>query len=382
MLLAEVIANEAVKLKLVHTVNANRVYHAQLFIGPEGNGSLPLAIAYAQFLMCENRKENDSCGRCNACNKVSKLLHPDVHYTFPTVKEKNSNRVPVSADYMEQWRQMVLSRRYFGLDEWYDAIKAENRQGNITAEECNSIVHRVNMKPYESTRKVFIIWMAEQLGRESNKLLKSLEEPYGDTVFILIAQSEEAILPTVVSRCQLVNVPRLSEEELALVLSELHEFEPVEAAKLAHFAEGNYIQALRELNDSTDISEKLLQRWFRACWDGDIQALNQWIEDVCKPGREKQKAFLRFAMDFLHNALVSKTAGADAAHVRPEEQKLVEWGATHLSLEGIEYWYTILEKAHYHIERNANPRIQLMADSLALHELLRNNRLFLNRTQA
>jgi DNA polymerase III gamma/tau subunit len=164
-----------------------------------------------------------------------------------------------------------------------------------------------------------------------------------------------------------------------LVLSKQHDLEPVEAAKLARFAQGNYIQAVRELNDSTDISEKLLQRWLRASLDGDMQALNLWIEDVCKPGREKQKAFLRYVMDFLHNALVAKTAGADAANVRAEEQKLVQWGANQLTMDGIEYWYTLLEKAHHNIERNANPRIQLMADSLALHELLRNNRLILSR---
>jgi DNA polymerase III subunit delta' len=379
MFFSEVIANEAVKQKLVHTVNANRVYHAQLFLGPEGNGSLPLAIAYAQFLLCENRRENDSCGQCNACNKVSKLLHPDVHFSFPVVKEKGTTRPPLSSDYIEPFRRTMLARRYFGLDEWYDAINAENKQGNITADECYHIVKQLHLKPYEAPRKIFIIWMPEYLGKEGNILLKSLEEPNGDTVFLLVGESEESILPTIVSRCQLVNVPRLSEEELALVLSKQHDLEPVEAAKLARFAQGNYIQAIRELNDSTDVSEKLLQRWLRASLDGDMQALNLWIEDVCKPGREKQKAFLRYVMDFLHNALVAKTAGADAANVRAEEQKLVQWGANQLTMDGIEYWYTLLEKAHHNIERNANPRIQLMADSLALHELLRNNRLILSR---
>ncbi|HZG00021.1 MAG TPA: hypothetical protein VEY71_03420, partial [Chitinophagales bacterium] len=301
-----------------------------------------------------------------------------VHYTFPTVKPKGQDKV-FSVDFMDQWRKIVLSQRYFGLNEWYEAIDAENRQGNITAAEAHELVRQVNLRTFEATKKIFIIWMPEYLGKEGNVLLKNLEEPFGETVFLLIAESEESILPTVVSRCQLVNVPRLSEEELALVLSRNHELEPVEAAKLARLAQGNYVQALRELNSATDVSEKLLQRWLRAVHDGDILALNQWIEDVCKPGREKQKAFLRYATEFLHNALVGKAAGMDAANVRVEEQKLVEWGARQLTVEAIEHWYNMLEKAHYHIERNANPRIQLMADSLALHELLRNNTLILSR---
>lgn len=379
MLLAEVIANDAVKQKLVHTVNTNRVYHAQLFLGPEGNGALPLALAYAQFLLCENRQPNDSCGECNACRKTSKLLHPDVHFTFPVVTEKGTSRPPLSTDYIEEFRKIMLGQRYFGLNEWYEAINAENKQGNITADECYRIVKQLHLKAYEAPRKIFIVWMPEYLDKSGNILLKSLEEPAGDTVFLLVAESEERILSTIVSRCQLVNVPRLSEEELGLVLSKQHELEPVEAAKLARFAQGNYVQALRELNDSTDISEKLLQRWLRASMDNDIQALNLWIEDVCKPGREKQKAFLRYVMDFLHNCLVGKAMGADAANVRPEEQKLVSWGANNLTLEKIEYWYSLLEKAHYRIERNANPRLQLLADSLTLHELLRNNKLILSR---
>ena len=360
-------------------MKTNRVYHAQLFLGPEGNGGLPLAIAYAQYLMCENRGDSDSCGVCNACSKVSKLLHPDVHYTFPVIKEKNATRAPLSSDYTEQWRKIVLSQRYFGLNEWYEAIDAENKQGNITADEAHELVRKLNLKPYEAPRKIFIIWMPEYLGKEGNVLLKSLEEPFGETIFLLVGESEESIIPTIVSRCQLVNVPRLSEEELGLVLSQNHDLEPAEAAKLARLAQGNYVQALRELNSASDVSEKLLQRWLRACHDGDILALNQWIEDVCKPGREKQKAFLRYATEFLHNALVGKSAGMETANVRTEEQKLVEWGARTLSVEAIEHWYSMLEKAHYHIERNANPRIQLMADSLALHELLRNNTLILNR---
>lgn len=136
MLLSEVLANETVKQKLIHTVHANRVYHAQLFLGPEGNGALPLALAYAQYLLCENRQPKDSCGECNACKKTSKLLHPDVHFTFPVIKPKGTDRPPISNDFMEDWRKMMLGQRYFGLNEWYDAINAENKQGNITADEC------------------------------------------------------------------------------------------------------------------------------------------------------------------------------------------------------------------------------------------------------
>jgi DNA polymerase-3 subunit delta' len=248
MFFSEVIGQKIVKEKLLLSVLQNHVSHSQLFLGPEGNGSLALALAYAQYLNCENKLEKavpdgrqDSCGKCPSCIKSQKMIHPDIHFSFPVFKLKSGSENPaLSSDFNKPWREAVLSNPYQNLSDWLDFIDAENKQGNISADECRLIIHDLSMKTFESKHKVMIIWMAEQLGKEGNILLKLLEEPPDHTLLILIAENRDQLLPTILSRCQIISIPRLSDDDLLDVLMNKHGLHREAAAKIVRQSEGNY----------------------------------------------------------------------------------------------------------------------------------------------
>jgi DNA polymerase-3 subunit delta' len=202
----EIVGQRAIKQRLMNTVKENRVSHAQLFLGPEGSGSLALAVAYAQYLSCENKQPDDSCGECPSCRKYQKLMHPDLHFSYPFfAKHKDDNALT----FIEQWREAFLTYPYLNLDIWRDYLEAENKQANINIAECHQIIKKLSLKPFESTYKILILWLPEYLDKEGNALLKIIEEPQPNTLFLLVAQNQDQILNTILSRTQLVKIPAL-----------------------------------------------------------------------------------------------------------------------------------------------------------------------------
>src|SRR5882757_7737905 len=239
-----VIGQSDTQQSLVELVQHNRLSHALLFLGNEGSGPLPLALAFAQYIVCDKVKEGraDACGICPACVKASRWVHPDIHFSYPVIPRKSGDK-PVSSDYSSEWREFMTQYPYGNAYDWLQFIGAENKQGNITAQECNDIIRKLSLKSFESGYKILLLWMPEYLGREGNKLLKLIEEPPPDTLFILVAESEGEILSTILSRCQLVKIPSLepADIEQALLLKKACTGE--QAKQIANVSEGNYREA-------------------------------------------------------------------------------------------------------------------------------------------
>ncbi|MBV8390171.1 MAG: hypothetical protein JO080_10265, partial [Mucilaginibacter sp.] len=221
---------QVVKQRLINTVKDNRVSHAQLFLGPEGSGSLALAVAYAQYLSCEDRQPDDSCGVCASCRKYQKLMHPDLHFSYPFfAKDKNDTALT----FIEQWREAFLANPYLSLDVWRSYLDAENKQANINIAECHQIIKKLSLKPFESQYKILILWLPEYLDKEGNSLLKIIEEPQPNTLFLLVAQNQDQILNTILSRTQLVKIPAPGYDEIKEFLMSRHHQTEEAAAEVA-----------------------------------------------------------------------------------------------------------------------------------------------------
>src|SRR5215218_359068 len=323
-----VIGQEAVKQQLVDMVVQNRLSHALLFLGREGSGALPLAISFASYIsllppakataavslfgaaaeMVET-KLPDTPEAADAWmekqpsfSKISDLVHPDLHFSFPVVTKK-SGTPPISNDYIAEWRDFIRSYPYGNVYDWLQAIGAENKQGNITAQECNDIMRKLSLKSFESGYKVLILWMPEYLGKEGNKLLKLIEEPPADTLFILVAENEAAILPTILSRCQLVKVPAIADKAIAEALITRANCAPDKAKQLAALAEGNYREALHLLQHADADYYALLRDWLNATIKNTPAAQVKIIEEISRLGRENGKQFLRYFTHLLEAAL-------------------------------------------------------------------------------
>src|SRR6201996_6344255 len=244
----EIVGQQAVKQRLMNTVNENRVSHAQLFLGPEGSGSLALAVAYAQYLSCENKQADDSCGECSSCRKYQKLMHPDLHFSYPFfAKHKDDNALT----FIEQWREAFLAYPYINLDIWRDYLDAENKQANINIAECHQIIKKLSLKPFESTYKILILWLPEYLDKEGNALLKIIEEPQPNTLFLLVAQNQDQILNTILSRTQLVKIPALESAEVREYLITQQNQTGEAADEIAYLSNGNLTEALTMLHQDT-----------------------------------------------------------------------------------------------------------------------------------
>lgn len=370
----DVIGQAAVKNDLKELVQQNRLSHALLFLGKEGNGALGLAYALAQYLVC-TQKGDDACGVCPACTKAQQLVHPDIHYAYPVVTKK-SGTPPLSTDYISEWREFFKSYPYGNVFDWLQFIGAENKQGNITAAECNDILRKLSLKSFESDYKVLIMWMPEYLGNEGNKLLKLIEEPPPDTLFILVAENESLILPTILSRCQLVKIPALTDQEIASALIERNQTAPDLARQTAGISEGNYREALQLLQHAEEDWQSLLRDWLNATLKTGPVAQTKWVEEVSRLGREKQKQFLRYFNHLLQQAIRLRVMGN-----LPLPEKELDFSHRLNKIANLEQQQALVEeldKACYYIERNANAKMLFHALTIKLYHIIQDKIVFLN----
>lgn len=369
MQFSQVIGQQDVKKHLAEMVSHNRLSHALLFTGKEGSGTLPLAMAFAQFVMCENPAGADSCGSCNACKKAGELVHPDLHYSYPVIPKKPGDK-PVSTDYITEWREFIAQYPYGNVYDWLQFIGAENKQGNITAQECNEIIHKLSLKSFESDFKILVMWMPEYLDKEGNKLLKLIEEPPANTVFILVAENESQVLPTIVSRTQLVRVPPMATEAIEEQLMLKGKLSKEQARQVASVSLGNYREAMQILQNSSEDWQSLLREWLNAIMKSGPISQVKWIEEMSKYGREKQKQFLRYFNHLLGQAV--KLQVMDAADVAmPENEK--DFALRLNRMAGIEQQRAMIEeidKASYYIERNANAKMLFHALTIKLYHII------------
>lgn len=416
----DVIGQHPIKEQLVQMVQQNRLSHALLFLGKEGSGALSLAIAFAQYIVCTSAREVseksidlfavassspspfregrdevlspppreevgrglDSCGSCPACIKADKLIHPDIHFSYPVITRKPGDK-PKSTDYISEWREFICSYAYGNIYDWLQFIGAENKQGNITAAETEDINHKLNLKGFESQYKILIMWMPEFLGKEGNKLLKLIEEPPPDTLFIFVAEDESAILPTILSRTQLVKIPALTDDEIEEALITRGKVENNKARQIAGVCAGNYRESLQMLQHAEEDWQSLLREWLNAIAKNNISAQIKWIDEINKLGREKQKQFLRFFIHLLEQAvrvrmIDESTAISTPFSNMPDKEKDFALRLNKLcNLSAQEAIVAELDKSTYYIERNAHTKMLFHALSIRLYHIIKDNSLIL-----
>lgn len=370
MLFKEIIGQEAVKERLVRSVKDGRISHAQLFLGPQGSGSLALAVAYAQYISCTNKLETDSCSECSSCVKYNKLIHPDLHFVYPVALSKN---VRVSTDVAAQWRDAFLDNPYITLFSWFEMLEAENKQAVIGVEESGEILRKLSLTTYEAEYKIMIIWQAEKMNpAAANKLLKILEEPPDKTLFLLVCESEDQLLRTIVSRTQLIKITKISHENLIKVLVDRHGLSAEAAESTAHLADGDYAEALLLINQNETAGQNLasFQKLMRASIKFDPKGVLAWIDEISEAGRERQKNFLNYALHIMRESMVVNYADASLVKLGEEEQGFVKKFSPFIHSNNVERFVEELNKAHYHMERNANAKILFMDLAFKFNELL------------
>ncbi|RPD45976.1 ATP-binding protein [Paracnuella aquatica] len=402
MLFSDVIGQQEVKGHLVEMVQHNRLSHALLFLGKEGSGALPLALAFAQYISSLPQQKGHSAeaslfgeatpppalpstpdeadswtSQQSSFSKGQQMVHPDIHYAYPVITKK-AGTPPLSTDYITEWREFVQQYPYGNVYDWLQFINAENKQGNITAAECNDIIRKLNLKSFESGYKVLVLWMPEYLGKEGNKLLKLIEEPPADTLFILVAESESAILSTILSRCQLVKVPALNPADVAAALQRRNGTPADAAQRIAGLSEGNYREALHLLQHADEDFSALLRDWLNATVKYQPQAQLKCIDDLARMGRENGKQFLRFFQHLLELALrlkVLEEAGM-GHHLQGLPQNELDFAQRLNKICTVEQQGEIsreLDDAAYYIERNANAKMLFHALTIKLFYIIRNN---------
>jgi len=372
MQFSDITGQKEIKDHLIQTVLENRVSHAQLFLGPEGSGSLLLALAYAQFISCQNRQANDSCGECSSCRKYRKLIHPDLHFSYPFFRGgENEDSMPDQPE----WRNLVLGNPYFNLDDWRLRLDAQNKQANINKAECMNILNRLTLKPFESEYKTMIVWLPEHLGNEGNRLLKTLEEPADKTLIILVAQNQDQILNTIISRTQLVKIPRLKDEDISKFLVEKKGISEPKAASIAYLSEGNLTAALSFMHGEENDHLKMFQEWLQLSYRDNGNKIVDFTEKVAKLGRENQKNFLRYGINLIRESVLILSAAENLVHLPQAELEFITNFSKVINLAKAEAIVAELEKAHYHIERNANPKILFLDVSLQFIKILKFNTL-------
>lgn len=401
MLFKNIIGQDSIKEKLSALISEKRLPHAMMLLAPQGSGGLPMALAVAQSLVCEKRNDTapknddgfgaslfgepeptptpiewkDACGECPACQKAQKLIHPDIHFTFPTIKPEKQKTPPISADFAKEWRTAVTANPYQTYNDWLAVMDAENKQGNITNNECHEIIKRMSLKTFEAPYKIQIIWLAEFLKEAGNTLLKIIEEPPADTIFILVVENIEGMLNTIISRTQIIKLPPIEDHILSAYLSKKFQANTAATLQVARIAEGNLALAEAYMQGVENSTDKFLQEWFSialrikspniANQKEGVEKLATFIDEIAKIGRENQKVFLKFVLWYLREVHLL-SLGASSQKLGDDElifaQKLAKVLNTH-SIAAIE---EIINELYYGIERNGNAKILFTAATINL----------------
>jgi DNA polymerase-3 subunit delta' len=365
-----IIGQQEIKNRFIRTVVEQRIPHAQLLTGSEGIGKLALAIAYAQYISCENRSETDSCGECPSCVKYRKLAHPDLHFVFPVIKPAGKSSV-VCDDFIADFRSMVLENTYFSVNEWYARISGDAKQGMIYGNESQEIIRKLSLKTYESEYKVMIIWLPEKMNDTcSNKLLKILEEPPAKTVFLLVSNAPDQIMTTILSRTQIVNIPRLTDDDITLALLHHPDFEltQLDAVNVARISNGSYLTALSILKDD-DENKLNFERFvmiMRLAWQvgnrkdhASLKTLKKWSDEMAAAGvgRERQKNFLAYAQRMIRENYILNLHNPELNYLTTYESDFSQKFSPFINERNVEDLMAEFALAERHIEQNVNAKM-------------------------
>ena len=357
----QVIGQDHLKQRLIQTIRENHVPHAQLFLGPSGSGKLPLALAYAQYILCPNRTETDSCGVCPTCQKMQKLVHPDLHFVVPTNTTKSIKSNPESDLFMEEWREFVLKNEgYFNDTDWYAFLDIENKQGYMSVRDAASLLRKLNMKAYEGGYKIAIIWMAEKMRVETaNKLLKLLEEPPEKTVFLLITEDQDQLLATIRSRTALVKIPALDADSIGTALQQRFGCDLQQARDAAMISEGNWLTACRSFKDFEDhkFFFATFQQWMRLCFRAAYSEIIDFSANVKGIGRERQKELLEYGLRIIRNSMLFNNNLAEIVMLPDDEKTFNANFAPFVKTANLAQIVELFEEAIRHIDRNGNAQL-------------------------
>lgn len=378
MAFSHVLGQQQIKSHLTRTVKDGRIPHTQLFIGKSGSGILPLALSYANEILCLSY-DKESISYTNCKTKVEKLVHPDLHFVYPVNTNENVKKNPISDNFLGEWRDFVIQNSYSSLYDWYQFIGIEKKQGNISKHEAVSITKKLSLKSYEGGYKVLIIWMADKMNTEcANRLLKLIEEPPKKTVLLLLTENIENILGTIQSRCQKLYVPLLAEEEIYLRLIDTHALKNNKARKISHQSNGDLNKALQLIKNSSNdvLFEDLFVQWVRTAFKAkkDREAINElfsWSERIAEEGRETQKQFLNFCLEIFRQAMLKNYRAESLVYFQSHDGKFsFNKFSEYIHHNNILEISKEIEKAIFHIERNGNAKIIFTDVSIRLTRLI------------
>lgn len=354
MYFSDIVGLDEIKSHLIESVNRGRIPHARLFHGVSGTGKLPMALAYARFLNCENRGEKDSCGKCPSCHKFDKFTHPDLHFVFPVVKSKTSD------DYLPQWREFLSRHHYFDLNQWLGFIQAENAQAVIYSKESDAIIRKLNLKVYEAPYKIMIVWLPEKMHEAcANKLLKMIEEPPANTVILLVTEELDQVLTTIRSRCQPLNIRGIQTEEIAHALQNQFNIGAEQSNSAAHIAQGSYLKAMQIVQSQDEENHLffLFKEMMRASVSRNIKSIKKIAADIAAIGRETQKSFLLYSLRLFREFFISNLNCPEMVFLNEEERNFGVKFAPFVNESNIISFQDEFQMAYRQIEQNGNARI-------------------------
>ena len=371
MFFRDIIGQDEAKQRLIREAKEGKIAHARLFCGPEGIGKLPLAIAYARYLSCQNPGVDDACGTCPNCMKYNKLAHPDLHFVFPVIKIKSKDTV--SDDFLSEWRELLSQTPYFNLNMWLKEMGAENQQAQIYVKESDEIIRKLNLKSSQGGYKIMIIWLPEKMNVEcSNKLLKLLEEPPSQTIFLLVSEEPEMLLTTIQSRTQRFNLYGIEEKQIAQKLIQQYGILEQDAIDIAHLSEGNFLKALEtiHLNEENQLFFEMFVSLMRLSYQRKIREMKQWSETMASMGRERQKQFLQYCQRMIRENFIYNFHESSITFLNEEERHFSSRFAPFVNERNVIGIMNELSEAQRHIEQNVNARMVFFDFSLKMIVLL------------
>jgi len=373
MLFSQIPGLDEVKSTLINSVTNSHVAHAQLFAGAEGSAALPMAMAYATYVNCLDRKETDACGQCSSCVKFNKLIHPDLHVVYPVTTNKKVTKDASSELFFTEWREAFLSNPFITFGDWLDTLDAENKQLIINVEESRNIIKKISLKSFEAEYKVVIIWLPEMMRHEAaNGLLKVLEEPPVKTLFLLVTAQQEKLLTTIISRTQRIQVRLFEDSEIKKYLIEEKGISEAQAKRVTYLADGNMREAIRLLSEEDQDHESKIRDWLRACYGSKLQDMIKWSEEFSTLSRELQKSLLQYGLSILRDSLMYKTVGEDLLRVDETSQDdMVQKFSNVIDYSKVARMSHVLNEAHAQIERNINSKMVFMDTSFQLTQIFK-----------
>jgi DNA polymerase-3 subunit delta' len=372
----DIVGQRDIIQRLIKSVRDERIAHAQLFVGFEGSGKLALAIAYAQYIACLNKGDDDSCGTCPSCHKYQKLIHPDLHFVFPVNETKKSDEDDKtgkqSDSYIQEWRETIIANPYISESQWYNFLGLENKQGIINTKESSEVIKKISFKSFESDYKAMIIWLPERMNQEAaNRLLKLIEEPPEKTIFLLVTENPGSIISTILSRTQIIKVPPISKADIATALVDRYQLAPAKAQDISRVANGNFQTALSLLSsDEANPFFPLFVDLMRSCYSNNVLKLISWVEKVSSLNREKQKELVIYSLRIIRESFMLNLGLDDIVYIAGEEEDFSKKFSPFINGQNVVRIYDELNSALFHISRNGNPQIVFTDMTMKLVKLI------------